>query len=140
AAPAGRSWQDSRDKPVKPGEVAVIARFLPAVLLGENPVHRRPLGRAVLNGNPAARPQQPPRDPLDNPDRIEAVGAGVQRGRRLVLADLGRHDGADRYIRRGADHPGPPPLHARPHRAQITALPPHPPPPLPRPPPPPPPI
>ena len=62
------------------------------------------LRRAVLDGHPAARPQQPPRRALDDPDRVEAVGTGAQRGGRLVLADLRRNDRTDRNVRRVADH------------------------------------
>src|SRR6185437_10473482 len=92
------------DETVPPGQVFVVAGVPPALLLRECPVDRRALRRAVLHRHQPAGPQQPPRALLDDPDGVQPVLAAPQRAGRVVLGDFGRDGGADRYIRRVADH------------------------------------
>src|SRR5438105_13950264 len=77
--------ENSRDITVAAGEVLVIAGVAPPGFLAEDPVHGRALLPAVLDRDQASGPQQAPRDPLDRPHRVQAVGAAPQRRRRVVL-------------------------------------------------------
>src|SRR5215472_8367935 len=97
------SWPGRGDKPVAPGEVGVVAGAVPPGV-GKHPVHVGALLRAVLDADQSTGSQQPGRDPLDDPDRVHAVGAAPERSGRVVLAHLRRHGGADRDVRRVADH------------------------------------
>src|SRR5215831_13495393 len=87
-----------RDEPVPAGQIAVIARSLPAVLLGEHPVDGRALRRAVLHGDQAPAAEQAAGGALDHPDRVQPVLARPQRGGRVVLADLWGHPGPGRDV------------------------------------------
>src|SRR6266568_2195247 len=92
------------DETVTPGQVLVVARVPPAGLLGEHPVHRRPLRCAVLDGDQTARAQQPPGRAFHGPDGVEPVRSAPQGRRRVVLADLGLDVRPHRDVRRVADH------------------------------------
>src|SRR5215472_4703609 len=85
-------------------QVFVVAGIGPAAFLGEDPVDRRALRRAVFHGHQAVRAEQPGGHLLDDPDRVQAVAAAPQRPGRVVLADLGRHRCPDGYVRGVADY------------------------------------
>src|SRR5215469_11081201 len=92
------------DEPVPAGQVFVVAGIGPAAFLGEDPVDRRALRRAVFHCDQAVRAEQPGGHLLDDPDRVQAVAAPPQRPGRIVLAHLGRHRCPDGDVRRVADH------------------------------------
>src|SRR6266568_1769783 len=99
-----RSFPHRRDEPVQAGQVLVVAGLPPAPLLGEGPVDRAALLRAMLDGHQAPGTQQPARGRLDCPDRVQPVGTAPQRAGRVVLAHFRGHPGTGRDIRRIADH------------------------------------
>src|SRR5258708_28814220 len=97
------AWPDGGDETVAAGQVSAIASFPPAVLLGEHPVDGGALLSAVLDRQQAAWSQQEACRLLDNADRVEAVLAAPEGGRRVVLPHLGRHPGAGRDVGRVAN-------------------------------------
>src|SRR5438132_1273523 len=96
---------------------AHLSTELSASLAGARPT-RAELGRAGgAQAGPAgpgssvpghrhqpAGPEQPPCGLLDDPDGVQPVLAAPERAGRVVLGDLGRDGGTDRYVRRVADH------------------------------------